>query len=217
MMIKGAIFDMDGTLIDSLMFWDQYWEKLGLTFLGKSGFRPCDEIDKNIRTMTLSDAMVYANSACRLHLDDAVLVRFAEDSLADFYKNQAKPKAGVIELLEYLTKQNVKMCIASATAPKYVQLAVEYCGLSKYLQTIVSCVDVGKGKEHPDVYLKALEILGTSVEDTWVFEDSFVALETAKSLGLHTVGVYDPHSYGQDRLRAASRIYIEKDFNILLP
>lgn len=208
MTIKGAIFDMDGTLIDSLNFWDQYWEKLGQIFLGTEDFRPAKEIDQKLRTMIFSDGMIYANEACGLHLNEVALIRFSEEFIEEYYKNHARPKTGVIELLDHLTHKNVKMCVASATSLRYVQLALEYCGLSRYFQGVISCEDVGKGKDHPDVYLKALEILGTSVEDTWIFEDSFVALETAKALGVHTVGVYDRYNYGQDRLRAAAEIYL---------
>lgn len=208
MNIQGAVFDLDGTLIDSLTFWDYCWKKLGETFQNDPSFRPDDETDKEIRTMILADAMLYIKKACSLEIDDRELIRFAEDAVIDFYTNHVSAKPGVIEFLAYLKAHNVRLCVASATAPRFIKIALQNCGLTPYLDTIVSCEDVGKGKEHPDVYFKALEQIGTTPEDTWIFEDSFIALETAASIGMYTVGIYDPNNYEQQRLKNASRIYL---------
>ena len=102
------------------------------------------------------------------------------------------------------------MCVASATDKKYLPIALEACGLTDYFETVLSCSDVGAGKDKPDIYFKAMEALGTSPADTCIFEDSFVALETGKRIGCQTVGIFDKNNYGQDRLRAASDIYLSE-------
>ena len=98
----------------------------------------------------------------------------------------------------------------SATDKKYLPIALEACGLSPYFDTVLSCAELGVGKDRPDVYLLALEKLGVEAKDAAVFEDSFVALETAKGIGCHTVGIFDENNFGQDRLSAASDVYIAK-------
>ena len=100
------------------------------------------------------------------------------------------------------------MVIASATEPELIRIAMERCGAAHYFSHIVSYTQVGKGKEAPDVFLEACRLLGTKPESTWVFEDSFVALQTAHQAGFPTVGVYDRFGFRQDILRETAEIYI---------
>ena len=82
------------------------------------------------------------------------------------------------------------------------------CGLRKYFGKVFSCVDIGAGKDKPDIYLAALDFLGTAKEDTWVFEDAYIAVHTAKELGLNVVGIYDAQNFGQDKIEKEADIYI---------
>ena len=102
------------------------------------------------------------------------------------------------------------LCLASATDRRYLNIALESCGLAEFFtpETILSCSDIGVGKEKPDVFLAASRVLKTPISATAVFEDSALALETAKGAGFVTVGVYDSHQSAQARLRAASAIYL---------
>ena len=83
------------------------------------------------------------------------------------------------------------MVLASATDPILIELGLAHCDMNKYFKAILSCAVIGKGKEEPDIYLEAQRILGTPAEETWVFEDSYVALRTAHGIGMPTVGIYD--------------------------
>ena len=210
MLIKGAIFDMDGTLIDSLMIWDILWEKFGVKFLGREGFRPSEEDDKFIRTKTLKVAMEHIHSVYNIGKDGEELSEMANELIKDFYSNKVTLKDGVTELLNYFYSNSVKMCIASATALPMINLAVEHLNLGKYFVKIISCAELGKGKEHPDIYLKALDELGTSIDDTYVFEDSHVAIETATGIGMKTVGIYDKYNYGQEEIKKIATVYVDK-------
>ena len=210
MRIKGAIFDMDGTLVDSLFFWGVFWRDLGEKFLGKQNYAPPEALDLKVRTMIFTDAMAYVRDALDIKASAEEVVAFAAENLTDFYRYKVKAKAGAHALLEHLKKTGVRMCVASATDKKYLPIALEACGLSSYFDTVLSCADLGVGKDQPDVYLLALEKLGVEAKDAAVFEDSFVALETAKGIGCHTVGIFDENNFGQDRLSAASDVYIAK-------
>jgi len=210
MRIKGAIFDMDGTLVDSLFFWGVFWRDLGEKFLGKQNYAPPEALDLKVRTMIFTDAMAYVRDALDIKASAEEVVAFAAENLTDFYRYKVKAKAGAYALLEHLKKTGVRMCVASATDKKYLPIALEACGLSSYFDTVLSCADLGVGKDQPDVYLLALEKLGVEAKDAAVFEDSFVALETAKGIGCHTVGIFDENNFGQDRLSAASDVYIAK-------
>lgn len=215
MKIKAAIFDMDGTLVDSLSVWDVLWSSFGERFLNDKSFAPSKEDDKKVRTLTLKDAMNLIHSNYNLGENGEELLSLANQVMLDFYANGAKLKTGVREFLEYLEKNSVKMCIASATAPALLNVALKNLDLERYFLKVFSCGAIGKGKDQPDVFLQAAEFLGTEIEDTWVFEDSLVAIETAVKVGFPTVGIYDQYNYGQERIREIANKYIADGESLL--
>lgn len=208
MKIRGAIFDMDGTLIDSLMFWGCLWKKIGETYFGDPAFTPDEAVDRAVRTMIYTDAMRHVRTACGIDADEAEFLAFARSGLESFYRDTATVKPGAAALLSHLKAQGVTLCLASATALKEVRYALTVHGLMDSFTSVLSCADIGAGKDKPDIYLAAMAGMGYAPEEICVFEDSFVALETAKSIGMHTVGIFDRYNFGQDRLAAASEIYL---------
>ena len=211
MNIKGAIFDMDGTIIDSLSFWGHLWKNLGKAYFGKDDFTPAEEVDKAVRTMIYTEAMSYFREYYDIKEDKAEFLAFCEEWIPEFYKTVAKPKSGAYELLKYLKDSGVKICLASASARYIIDLALEYHGLAEFFDHTISCVEIGVGKDKPDVYLEALRLLGVSADEAAVFEDSPLALETAKSIGVHTVGIYDKYNFDVERLKAASELFVDEN------
>ncbi len=210
MQIKGAIFDMDGTLVNSLMWWDGFWSKLGKKFLNNPNFKPCEDDDRKIRTMIFSDCMAYIQQTYSIPATPQELVDFAHEDLKRFYVEDVKCKDGAVELLENLKSKGIKLCLASATRLDNVMLCLNNLDLTKYFEAVLSCADIGAGKDKPDIYLLALEKLGLKAEETCVFEDSYVALETSKKIGCKTIGIYDKYNFGQDKLKDASIYYVSK-------
>lgn len=215
MNIKSAIFDMDGTLVDSLMLWDVLWSTFGERYLGDKGFRPSIDDDKKVRTLTLKDAMELIHRNYDLGESGQELLDLANSIMIDFYGSRVELKSGVREFLEFCRQNGVKMCIASATAPDLIDIAIKHLDLGKYFLKVFSCGTIGKGKEEPDVFLLAKEFLGTDTVDTWVFEDSLVAIETATKIGMPTVGIYDRFNFGQDRIKEIATRYIGPDETLI--
>ena len=208
MKIRGAIFDMDGTLIDSLSFWEHLWSEIGAHYLADPTFRPRLEDDRRIRTMIYREGIAYIWQTYRIPTPLDEFLAFALRGLTEFYKTVARPKEGALALLGALRAKGIPMCLASATAKSEVVAALEYHGMLGYFDAVISCADIGVGKDKPDIYLEALRLLDLPPEETCLFEDSYVALETGKSIGLRTAGVFDRYNFGQDRLRAAAEIYL---------
>lgn len=213
--IKGAIFDMDGTLVDSLMLWEVLWNAFSERFCDGKKFRPSAEDDKAVRTMLLRDAMQMIHEHYGFGRDGQELLDTANAIMADFYKNRVELKAGVRGFLEHLSAQGVKMCLASATAPDLVAFAVKHCELEKYFLKVFSCGELGLGKDKPDIYLLAKDFLETPLEETWIFEDSHVAIGTAASVGMPTVGIWDKHNTNQDDIKAIATHYIAEGETLL--
>lgn len=208
MKFSAAIFDMDGTLIDSLILWDILWKTFGEKYLADGTFAPNADDDKAVRTMPLDEAMELIHRQYKIGQSGAELLSAANALILDFYGNSVNLKPGVKAFLDECYKSGIKMCIASATAPELIVVALEHCGIGKYFSKVFSCKTLGKGKDSPDIYLLAQEFLGTKVEETCVFEDSVVAIETASKIGFLTVAVYDQFNYGQERMKEIATEYI---------
>ncbi len=211
MKIQGAIFDMDGTLVDSLSFWDCFWRDMGERYFGDPTFRmDATHFDTHVRTMIFSQAISYLHGYLNIPCTAKEFDDFAAAYVERFYRTVVTAKAGAKELLTALCERGVRICLASATDRRYLDIALENCGLAEFFtpETIISCSDIGVGKERPDVFLAALNVMKTPLAETAVFEDSALALETAKNAGFVTVGVYDSHQTATERLRSASDIYL---------
>ena len=206
--VKAAIFDMDGTLVDSLMLWDIFGEALEKEYPDKIGTQISEEDSKAIRVLPLRDGMQLLHDHYGLGASGEELFQLETRVFGDFYANRVELKPGVLEFLEYLKGRGVRMCIASATDPALVESALEHCGIRHYFDTVFSCGVLGKGKDTPDIYWMAQEFLGADMAHTWVFEDAYVAIKTATGIGMPTVGIYDRYNGYQDEIKAMATHYI---------
>lgn len=209
MNFKNAIFDMDGTLIDSLIFWDILWSELGEKYLNDKNFRPSREDDKAVRTLTLKDGMELIHKNYGIAESSEKLLEETNNSIIRFYSEKVELKNGVLEFLEFCHNSGCKMCIASATATEFLKIVLNRFCLGKYFSGVFSCADIGIGKEKPDIFLIANEHLGSDISDTWVFDDSLVAVKTAKAAGFKVVGIYDRFNFGQDEIKREADYYID--------
>ncbi|MBE5782377.1 MAG: HAD family phosphatase [Clostridiales bacterium] len=208
MNMKAAIFDVDGTLVDSLMLWDILWADFGKKYCGGNAYSPSEADDRAIRTLPLREAMALLHAHDGIGESGEMLLEEANAVCMDFYQNRVKLKPGVKEFLEKCRENRVKMCIASATAPQLLEAALSHCGIRDYFMQLFSCGSIGKGKDQPDIFLMAQDFLGTPMEEIWVFEDSLTALSTAHKLGMKTVGIYDRLSSGQEEIQKIADRYV---------
>ena len=203
-MIKGIIFDFDGTLYDSLYVWDN----VAVDYLKSIGGTPESDLAMQFRNMDLRQAANYYIDHYHVKLTQEEIMQGINDMVENEYANNVCPKEGVPELLEKLRDKGIKLCIATATDKYLIEKALERCGLEKYFIDIFSCTDVKKSKQEPDIYRLALKCLGTDKSETAVFEDNLNALTTAKRDGFKAVGVKDNHS-NLDELEKMSDVYID--------
>lgn len=208
-MIKGAIFDLDGTLLDSMFIWDT----IGEDFLRSLGIEPKEDLKETFKTFTLQQSACYYRSNYGVTLSVNEIINGVNAMVANYYCNILLLKPGVAAFLMKLRERGIKMCIATATDRHLVEAALERCGVRAFFSEIFTCTQVGKGKEEPAIYRAAQEHLGTDKMETVVFEDAAHALKTAKTDGFLTAAVYDAHENNQEDMKKFSDFYIENFLN----
>lgn len=205
MSIRGAIFDVDGTLLDSM----PVWETIGADYLYSIGKEPKEGLNDVLKTMSLVQAARYYQSAYGVRLSTEDIVVGVTAMLERYYRFEAPLKAGAAELLEHLQKSGVKLCIATATDRCLVEAALERCGVLSCFDAVLTCSAVGHGKDEPCIFEAARQFLGTKKPETLVFEDALYAIRTAKTAGFPVAAVFDRYEAAQDQVRALSDVYLE--------
>lgn len=193
MKIAGAIFDLDGVLLDSMFLWDT----LGETYLRSRGIQPREDINEVLRPMSLLQAATYFHADYGINDSVQEIMDGINRLVEHYYVDLVKPKPGVIHYLDKLKNNHVKMCITTATDRFMVDAAMKRNRMEQYFEKIFTCTEVGHGKDEPDIYLQALSYLGTSKNETMVFEDALYAIRTAKNADFPVVAVYDESARSQ--------------------
>ena len=203
-MLKGAIFDFDGTLVDSMFIWDT----IGEDYLRSLGKEPREDLKETFMTLTLEEAAEYYRTHYGVTLSVKEIVDGVNAMVEGIYRTRVALKQGVADFLAQLKDNGTRMCIATVTDRYLVEETLDRLGILQYFSEIFTCAEVGYGKDKPIIYRKALEHLDTAKNETYVFEDSLFALKTAKADGFTTVGVYDRHENRQDNLKNLADYYI---------
>lgn len=202
---KGAIFDMDGTLTDSMYIWNGVSKR----FLLDHGVTPPDDIEETVKSMGTTQSAKYFVSQFGLKHDEQYIIDYFGKLVEEKYRKViAKPFA--LDYLKKLKAEGKKMCVATATVRKIAKETIDRLGISDYVEFLTTCEDVGVSKEKPDLYLRAAEKLGLDIKDVVVYEDTLVCVNTAKNAGFYTVGVSDESSKDKkENIKEVCDQYIE--------
>ena len=203
--IQGAIFDVDGTLLDSM----GYWEHLGDEYLLSRQLQPPENLANLLASMTLLEAAEYFRERYGLQEEAEEMIRDFDRLMAVHYQQDIPEKEGVRQVLEELKERGIPMYIATATQRPLVEAALVRTGLNGYFQGMITCQEAGKSKRDPLIYQIAREKLGTDKEKTAVFEDAVFAARTAKKEGFFLVGIYDVWEPEQELLKKTADIYLK--------
>ena len=206
MKITGAIFDLDGTLIDSMSIWDD----IAYNFLVSQGVIPKPDLREKVATMYLNESAKYLVDEYSLDCTPQEFKDYTERIIEDFYVRTVPPKRDAVEFLCKLKKSGVKMCIATATERKLAVPALEHNGMLGFFDGVFSCAEIGLSKQSPEIFDRALEFLGTPKEETFVFEDSYHAVATASKAGYNVIAISDKSaSNDEEKIKKLSLKFIE--------
>ena len=202
---KAAIFDLDGTILDSMGI----WTKIDVAFLKKRKLELPEDYQRAIATMDAYSGALYTIERFALDEKPEELMQEWFDMAYDAYANHLPLKPGVAEYFSMLHRQGIPMAVATSSDQVLVLPALERTGLLPMLKTVVTAVEVSRGKGFPDIYEKASGILDVEPTDCVVFEDIVEGITGAKMGGFYTVGVNDGGSQHQEQeMRRLSDRYI---------
>lgn len=188
--IKGYIFDLDGTLIDSMTLWCN----VDRVFLAEHGVIPPEDISEIVKKMTVEQSAKYFLETFNLKISQQDIIDRIEEIVSENYRLSIPLKDGVSELLSYLDDNSIPYGIATATYRTLAEACLTRLGLIHKVKFIETCSEIGMGKEFPDIFLKSAENLRLPVENVAVVEDSLYCIETSKKAGFFTIGIYDTTS-----------------------
>ena len=189
-----AIFDMDGTLVNSMPFWDRVCGEL----LEQMDIEtPVEELMDTLKPMTIAQTAEYLNA--RYH--KTLSVRELSDGMCSVmlthYQTDVPLKDGVVPFLDALQKSGVRMCVASSSPTRLIEACLNRLGLAGYFECMLSAETVGKGKTEPDIFLAAADAFGAEPADVVVFDDALTAGRTAQKAGFRVAAVYDEGGHAE--------------------
>ncbi|MBR6771556.1 MAG: HAD family phosphatase [Lachnospiraceae bacterium] len=204
--IDAVIFDLDGSLVDSMWLWRQ----IDVEYLGRFGIELPDNLQAEIEGMSFSETAVFFKE--KFGIPDS-LEKIKEDWNAmawDKYTHQVFLKEGVQSFLDMCRKKGILLGIATSNSRELVTNVISVLGLTDYFSCIMTGCDVAKGKPAPDIYLAVAKQLGVEPERCLVFEDIIPGIQAGKNAGMRVCAVEDAYSMPQkEEKKRLADYYIE--------
>lgn len=202
----AVLFDLDGTLIDSMWL----WHAIDIEYLNRFGLTPPKDLAKAIEGMSYNETAIYFKE--RFNISDSIeKIKSDWDEMShDMYCTRVNLKSGVKKILDYLKNMEIKIAIGTSNSYSLASDVLKALNIAEYFDTIVTSGMVGKGKPNPDVYLEAARQLNVMPNNCIVFEDVVQGILAGKNAGMTVVGVYDEASKDTtDKKKQLADYYVE--------
>ncbi|MEF9934564.1 MAG: HAD family phosphatase [Clostridium sp.] len=203
--MKGVIFDLDGTLIDS----SSAWLTLASGYLKFKGITPVDNVDEILKKASLEEGAEYfiLNYGFKLSVDE--IISDINMYMKSKYENEFSLKDGADEYINYLKSSGIKISLATMTTRALAEKVLSRHNILGLFEHINTCSEVGFSKNHPNVYLKCCTDMNLDVSDVVVFEDSLPCIKVAKKAGFYVVGIKDIDKGNEKLIKEAVDKYIK--------
>lgn len=188
--IEAVIFDLDGTLVDSMWL----WETLDIEYLNKFGHTLPETLQKEIEGMSFTETALFFKEKFNIPDDVEDIKKEWNDMAEVYYRERVFLKENAEDFLRYLQGRGMKLGIGTSNSKELVQTVLTKQRVEKYFQSIRTGCEVERGKPHPDVYLKVAEDLKVDPENCLVFEDVIMGVKAGKRAGMKVCAIYDDFS-----------------------
>ena len=205
--MKGAIFDLDGTVLDSNGAWDACTPMM----LAQWGYEAKPTLLADVFPLGAADIAAFLKQDYHMTQSEEEIYQYIARQMLHFYAHEVKPKPDVREFLEYLKAAGVPLVLATATVKDCVLPALEQTGLTEMFDHILTCDDVGHSKDEPHIFLEAMEKMGSVPENTWLFEDAIHSIRTGRALDMVICAIADPAGEADlQEIREKSDYYLDE-------
>lgn len=209
---KTVIFDLDGTLVDSMWM----WKAIDIEYLGRFGISLPATLQKDIEGMSFSETAVYFKETFQIP-DSLEEIKATWNRMAyEKYTKEVPLKTGVKKFLDYCKKNNIKIGIATSNSRELVDATLEALNIREYFDCVMTACEVAKGKPAPDIYLAVASKIGVIPEECLVFEDIEMGILAGKNAGMEVCAVEDEFSMNQIEVKKTLADYYIKDYFELL-
>lgn len=196
--MKGAIFDLDGTLIDSMWVWAKIDDELLYSF----GEKPDSAYREAVTRLSFREGAEYIINRYKLSKTPEELLAQINSMAMHEYRDNIKLKPGVFEYLQRLSKQKIPLVIGTSCTEELCRAVLESNKIIGFFQKLIFANKIPGGKRTPDFFRACAESMGLECGECTVFEDSAFAVHSAREAGCKTVGIYD--DYSKDQFAALS-------------
>ena len=187
---KAVLFDLDGTLVDSMWMWPQ----IDVEFLGRFGYYCPGDLERAVEGMSFSETAAYFKERFSLPMTLEEIKECWSQMAMDKYRTQVPLKPGALEFLRYCKDQGIATGIATSNGRPIVDAVIEALQIGEYFQEVATACEVEKGKPEPDIYLEVARRLQVAPEDCLVFEDVPAGILAGKRAGMTVLAVEDDFS-----------------------
>ena len=205
---KAVIFDLDGTLVDSMWM----WKAIDIEYLGRYGYDLPQNLQKDIEGMSFSETAVYFKETFQIP-DTLEEIKATWNRMAyDKYTKEVPLKKGVQEFLDYCKKNGILLGIATSNSRELVDATLEALNIKEYFACVMTACEVAKGKPAPDIYLAVAEKIQAEPSRCLVFEDIEMGIMAGKNAGMEVCAVEDEFSMNQIEAKKKLADYYIKDY-----
>lgn len=187
---SGMIFDVDGTLLDSMPVWAHSGEQ----YLSTLGIHAPESLGRSLFSMTMRQGAQYIKETYGLSQTAEEIQTGIIQIVADAYRHKTGFKPAAVDFLKALRAAGVPMTVVTSNDRLLIQAAFRRLGMESYFQEILTCGEFGSGKDDPAIFHAAAERMHSPAASTWVVEDGLYAIRTAKEAGFRTIGIADTSS-----------------------
>ena len=204
-MWEGAVFDLDGTILDSMWI----WESVDGRFLTRHGLPIEESYLKALTNMNFPQAAAYTKKRYAMEESEAAIMEEWFALAKGMYEREIGLKPHAAEYLEYLHRAGVKIAAATSSEPVLFEAALKNNGIYDYFHAFAPSSETPHGKDTPEVYCLAADRLGTKPGSCIVFEDILKGIQNAREAGFYTVAMEDASAAEEmEQIRAAADVYI---------